>query len=238
MVPIKALSRNKFSMRYWVPGKKSYVLKLLTAEVDSDGLLRWSDGDSWACRVVSESILIPDFAVGLVLGKNCHNVKRLQSQTGCSSIRLDRALADVGQEPGADDAMKRLVLVGPPESVRLGKAKIEEICKKAISVGNLHHGRKRELRDADHVQASSEAPAAEGELLRVCPEHVLFTHDRISKKFRCGTRVDNTTENIKRGKLAFSSFPPMLCVEVEGNLYSLSNRRLFVAHILAPRSDN
>jgi len=64
------------------------------------------------------------------------------------------------------------------------------------------------------------------------PLRIRFTQCDISKCFRTGLSLDDAIEQAFKGQLDFSNFPAMDCVFFDGKLYSLSNRRLFVARVL------
>ena len=65
---------------------------------------------------------------------------------------------------------------------------------------------------------------------------MLFTHSSISPHFRGSEQhLDNVIESIANGELAFRSFPPLDVVRHQSMLWSLSNRRLYVARGFARR---
>ena len=74
-------------------------------------------------------------------------------------------------------------------------------------------------------------PQQENEL-EVSPSEVFFTHDRISPKFRTGTLIDEVIDQILMEKMSFADFPQLICTKVDDKVYSLNNRRLFVARVL------
>jgi len=77
-----------------------------------------------------------------------------------------------------------------------------------------------------------------GEIHWVRPHEIHFTHNQISPKFRNGTALDKAIRDILAGTMSFHSLPPILCVEVEGKWFSLNNRRLYVARVLASQLEN
>ena len=45
--------------------------------------------------------------------------------------------------------------------------------------------------------------------------------------------LDDAIREVQVGRMMFAAFPPMEVVNLDGTLYSLSNRRLFVSPVLA-----
>eukprot|EP00931_Biecheleriopsis_adriatica_P085928 TRINITY_DN60696_c0_g1_i1.p1 TRINITY_DN60696_c0_g1~~TRINITY_DN60696_c0_g1_i1.p1 ORF type:complete len:496 (-),score=87.88 TRINITY_DN60696_c0_g1_i1:218-1705(-) len=92
--------------------------------------------------------------------------------------------------------------------------------------------------DAQEEVADVEVPDAEEEELplckeiQVCPSDVRFTHASISARFRSGLSLDDAIDSITKKELAFEDFPAVICVERDGQLFSLNNRRVFVARCL------
>mmetsp|Transcript_101056 Transcript_101056/g.159797 ORF Transcript_101056/g.159797 Transcript_101056/m.159797 type:complete len:258 (+) Transcript_101056:236-1009(+) len=72
----------------------------------------------------------------------------------------------------------------------------------------------------------------EATTMHLDPTNIYFTHGRISFCFSNGTRVDQSIEKVFRGNMKFDEFPAMQVVSVGGKVFSLSNRRLFVARVL------
>mmetsp|Transcript_10248 Transcript_10248/g.23334 ORF Transcript_10248/g.23334 Transcript_10248/m.23334 type:complete len:297 (-) Transcript_10248:68-958(-) len=71
------------------------------------------------------------------------------------------------------------------------------------------------------------------------PLNIRFTHDEISDAFQPrgaeveGQRLDDVIQAILDGEASADEFPPLCVVDFAGDLYSLSNRRLFVFRVLA-----
>lgn len=94
-------------------------------------------------------------------------------------------------------------------------------------------------------RSSSAPPRTAGEPIRsdgfeeqtLDPRKILFTHGSINSKFEkredgpCFS-LDESINRCAQGDMNFADFPPMVCVEYQGDLWSLSNRRLFVAQAL------
>ena len=70
------------------------------------------------------------------------------------------------------------------------------------------------------------------EEMDLAPSKVFFTHDHISSKFRSGTLIDDAVRDIINGGKAFDDFPSILCTRFHDKLFSINNRRLFVARVL------
>lgn len=77
----------------------------------------------------------------------------------------------------------------------------------------------------------------ESETLRLHPHEIRFTHGRISFCFKDGKKVDDTIEKCLARAACFEDAPPLQVVQnpKDGCYYSLSNRRLFVARVLASK---
>jgi translation initiation factor 1A len=71
-----------------------------------------------------------------------------------------------------------------------------------------------------------------GELRQVDPSLVRFTQSSISPVFRNLCPIEKTIVNIMRGRLDFSDIEIIRCTEQDGKVYSLDNRRLYVARVL------
>lgn len=67
------------------------------------------------------------------------------------------------------------------------------------------------------------------------PLEIRFTHHGISFCFTNGKRLDDVIASIESKRMSFDEFPAMQVVKREGTYFSLSNRRLFVARVLANR---
>lgn len=70
------------------------------------------------------------------------------------------------------------------------------------------------------------------------PLNIRFTHDEIADAFRPssageGQRLDDAINDILSGVTNVEGIPPMVVTRFNGDLYSLSNRRLFVFRVLA-----
>lgn len=70
------------------------------------------------------------------------------------------------------------------------------------------------------------------------PLNIRFTHDEIADRFQPvgnepAQTLDSVIDAIQRGDASFDDFPPLIVVNYQDTLYSLSNRRLFVARVLA-----
>lgn len=57
---------------------------------------------------------------------------------------------------------------------------------------------------------------------------IRFTQDSIGSTFRDGNTVQSTIEGLREGTIQPSDFPPIRVFEVEGELFTLDNRRLYV----------
>ena len=77
-----------------------------------------------------------------------------------------------------------------------------------------------------------EVQIPQSEELVLPPSEVFFTHDQISKQFRNGYGLDQAIDDIAMEVLSFDDFPPPICTKYHGCIFSLSNRRLFVARVL------
>ena len=60
------------------------------------------------------------------------------------------------------------------------------------------------------------------------PKSVHFTQDSISGRFKNGSSVENTISGLKTGAISPDNFPPIRIFEIDGTLFSLDNRRLYV----------
>lgn len=70
--------------------------------------------------------------------------------------------------------------------------------------------------------------------LELNPKRLRFTHNTISYCFRNGTSLDKAIQDVLDGRSKFEDFPPLEVVRKKHvRYYSLSNRRLFVAKVLA-----
>ena len=87
-----------------------------------------------------------------------------------------------------------------------------------------------ETEESDLEEVEVQIPQLEELILP--PSEVFFTHDQISKQFRSGTGLDQAIDDIVMGVLSFDDFPPPICTKYDGCIFSLSNRRLFVARVL------
>lgn len=83
-----------------------------------------------------------------------------------------------------------------------------------------------------YSQTRNEAGASSS-LLRLSPLDIRFTHDRISAHFRDGRALDDTINSLLSGALISDSLPPLEVVIKDGEIWSLSNRRLFVHRVVA-----
>lgn len=69
--------------------------------------------------------------------------------------------------------------------------------------------------------------------LRVNPSDIYFTHHDISPCFQNGITVDDVIASIACKNMSFADLPAMQVRKHQGKYYSISNRRLFVALVLA-----
>ena len=60
------------------------------------------------------------------------------------------------------------------------------------------------------------------------PEYIRFTQVKISGAFKDGGDLHQTIEDLHSGKLSTRDFPPIRIFWVNGTIYSLDNRRLYV----------
>ncbi|CAE7570855.1 eri-1 [Symbiodinium microadriaticum] len=89
-----------------------------------------------------------------------------------------------------------------------------------------------EERPEEEADAAEEAQLPRQEEMDLAPSKVFFTHDHISSKFRSGTLIDDAVRDIINGGKAFDDFPSILCTRFHDKLFSINNRRLFVARVL------
>eukprot|EP00438_Fugacium_kawagutii_P034420 Skav211611 [mRNA] locus=scaffold3083:124382:125065:- [translate_table: standard] len=86
--------------------------------------------------------------------------------------------------------------------------------------------------EVEDIQQAVKPSILGGEQMQVQPSDVRFTHRSISYKFRNGNVVDEVIDDLIDGKILFDDFPALICTEYKGRLFSLRNRRLFVARVL------
>jgi len=75
----------------------------------------------------------------------------------------------------------------------------------------------------------------ESKAITLHPRDIKFTHGRISFCFADGKLVDDTIDKCMDGSCHFEDTPPMHVIQnpKDGQYYSISNRRLFVARVLS-----
>jgi translation initiation factor 1A len=71
-----------------------------------------------------------------------------------------------------------------------------------------------------------------GELRQMDPSLVRFSQATISPVFRNGGPIESSIVSIMRGQLDFADINMIYCTELDGKVYSLDNRRLYVARVL------
>mgnify|MGYP003385529235 CR=1 FL=1 len=72
--------------------------------------------------------------------------------------------------------------------------------------------------------------------LRLDPEVIRFTHSKIRPFFSgCGRRIEDTLTEILENKLTVEQLPLILVLPINGEYYSLNNRRLYVMKELRSR---
>ena len=84
----------------------------------------------------------------------------------------------------------------------------------------------------DGCMVSGEEPA-HGARFELHPFDIRFTHDSVSAAFRTGVPLDDEIEQVLGGRLGPKAFPPLEITLLDGHLYSISNRRLFLFRVLA-----
>ncbi|CAE8621464.1 unnamed protein product [Polarella glacialis] len=99
--------------------------------------------------------------------------------------------------------------------------------------GILYHKERNDLHLKLQHAWGHVAAAAGGELLMVSPNQVRFTHGSISFCFRNGDQLDSTISSMLAEDVLPEALPPLEVTLYQDNLYSLSNRRLFVLRVLA-----
>ncbi len=60
------------------------------------------------------------------------------------------------------------------------------------------------------------------------PRLVRFAQNSVKSAFRNGSTIDNTVQGIRSGEVDPAVFPPIRLIEIDGDLYTLDNRRLVV----------
>lgn len=87
--------------------------------------------------------------------------------------------------------------------------------------------------DDECLEHSRKSDQSIYENLCISPAEVRFTHDQISSCFReSREQLDDIIDRVKAAHLSFDDFPHLVCVRHKDAIYSLSNRRLFVARVL------
>ncbi|CAJ1436001.1 unnamed protein product [Effrenium voratum] len=86
--------------------------------------------------------------------------------------------------------------------------------------------------EQEEMDAAEEAELPHETDVHLSPSEVRFTHANISSSFRNGTRIDDVIRSIVLQEMAFDDFPVLVCTTWNDKIYSINNRRLFVARVL------
>mmetsp|Transcript_58088 Transcript_58088/g.189134 ORF Transcript_58088/g.189134 Transcript_58088/m.189134 type:complete len:458 (-) Transcript_58088:385-1758(-) len=175
----------------------------------------------------------PDTGVGVSSAAEVQRVGQGHNVTGSSRAPTDAdAMATASSEAGVErDSDAHFLLLHDGDAD--GSAGEDSAEESEFEEGDEEHSSDGAgANDKDDEAEAAEEAATNEQMLEVSPSDVRFTHDRISACFRNGTPLDDTIDAIVEQTMDFDQLPPVICVSHDGLLFSLNNRRVFVARVL------